>query len=129
MSDFKDVGLPARGEMLKGKWCLITGASQGVGHKVKTVPLINFCLPRLPLHAASTCSGILNMMFGSCLNTCTMMFQLPHSASVDHSAATDTTAPCHSQIAEKFAEVRHRCQLHEYAGVRMSRTDAQNQTR
>ena len=47
MSDFKDVGLPARGEMLKGKWCLITGASQGVGHKVKSVPVFSSCLPVL----------------------------------------------------------------------------------
>jgi NAD(P)-dependent dehydrogenase (short-subunit alcohol dehydrogenase family) len=29
--EYSKVGLTARGEMLKGKWALITGASRGVG--------------------------------------------------------------------------------------------------
>lgn len=29
--EFTKVGLPARGEQLKGKWALVTGASRGVG--------------------------------------------------------------------------------------------------
>ncbi len=34
MTDYTAVGLKPRGEQLKGKWCLVTGASRGVGHKI-----------------------------------------------------------------------------------------------
>lgn len=29
-----DVGLPPNGSILEGKWCLVTGASRGVGWKM-----------------------------------------------------------------------------------------------
>lgn len=32
--EYEKVGLAARGEQLKGKWCLVTGASRGVGWQI-----------------------------------------------------------------------------------------------